>query len=255
MRALLQRASCTAVKGSHTNALIVLYCNCLDLVGFDIKIRVAAAYFSTKTYPYHIVMGMPALSPTMSSGNLASWNVQVGSHFQAGDALARIETDKASIDFEAQDDGYVAKLLVAEGTPDINVGTPILVTVEEEEHVAAFANFTVEAGASTLTPAFAEAPAAAATSSPPPPPPPAPAAIAPAPVAPPVAVPAATLPPPVAPAPVAATPPPAALPSSPPTQAPSWGQSIHRTSPIAKTLSASQKSYIDKYGSTGQIPM
>ena len=51
---------------------------------------------------------MPALSPTMETGILAEWYIGEGSEFSAGDAIAKIETDKASIDFEAQDDGYIA---------------------------------------------------------------------------------------------------------------------------------------------------
>ena len=65
--------------------------------------------------PYHLVMGLPALSPTMDSGALAEWYVQEGDSFAAGDALAKIETDKAAMDFEAQDDGFVAKILVEAG--------------------------------------------------------------------------------------------------------------------------------------------
>jgi hypothetical protein len=57
--------------------------------------------------PYHIVVGMPALSPTMETGVLAEWYLSEGSSFIAGEAIAKIETDKASIDFEAQDDGFV----------------------------------------------------------------------------------------------------------------------------------------------------
>merc|ERR1719464_1045266 len=94
--------------------------------------------------PYHIVMGMPALSPTMESGTIAKWNVAEGDSFAAGDSLAVIETDKATIDFEAQDDGVVGKLLVPEGG-EHDVGVPIVVMLEDEDDVAAFANFTPDA--------------------------------------------------------------------------------------------------------------
>ena len=87
---------------------------------------------------------MPALSPTMEAGTISSWKVGEGESFSAGDSLAEIETDKASIDFEAQDDGVVAKILVEAGGGEINVGVPILVTVEEEGDVAAFKDFVVE---------------------------------------------------------------------------------------------------------------
>lgn len=65
--------------------------------------------------PYHLVVGLPALSPTMNSGTLAEWYLQEGDSFAAGDALAKIETDKAAMDFEAQDDGFVAKILAPAG--------------------------------------------------------------------------------------------------------------------------------------------
>ena len=68
---------------------------------------------------------MPALSPTMTSGNLATWKKQVGDSIQPGDIIAEIETDKATMDFEAQEDGYLAKILVKEGTKDIQVGQVI----------------------------------------------------------------------------------------------------------------------------------
>jgi pyruvate dehydrogenase E2 component (dihydrolipoamide acetyltransferase) len=96
--------------------------------------------------PYHIVVGMPALSPTMESGTISKWNVGTGDSFSAGDSLAVIETDKATIDFEAQDDGVVAKILVPAGSGELNVGSPIMVTVDDAADVAAFENFSPEAG-------------------------------------------------------------------------------------------------------------
>ncbi len=80
----------------------------------------------------------------MESGTIASWKVKEGEPFAAGDSLAEIETDKATIDFEAQDDGVVAKILVEAGSAEIDVGVPIVVTVEEEGDVAAFKDFVVE---------------------------------------------------------------------------------------------------------------
>ena len=65
--------------------------------------------------PYHIKLAMPSLSPTMETGNLAKWNMKVGDKVSPGDILAEVETDKATVDFEMQDEGYVAKLLVPEG--------------------------------------------------------------------------------------------------------------------------------------------
>ena len=69
-------------------------------------------------------------------GNIAAWNKQEGDEIAAGDSIAEIETDKATMDWEAQDDGFVAKILVQQGTKDISVGTPVAVVVEEQDSVS-----------------------------------------------------------------------------------------------------------------------
>ena len=76
---------------------------------------------------------MPALSPTMEEGTLAKWLVKEGDTVSAGDIMAEIETDKATMEFEAVDDGIVGRILVAEGTEAVKVNTPIAVIVEEGE--------------------------------------------------------------------------------------------------------------------------
>src|SRR5690554_2435356 len=68
---------------------------------------------------------MPALSPTMEEGKLAKWHVKVGDTMSAGDVIAEIETDKATMEVEAVDEGEVAEILVAEGTEGVKVNTPI----------------------------------------------------------------------------------------------------------------------------------
>ena len=78
---------------------------------------------------------MPALSPTMEEGTLAKWLVKEGDTVAAGDIMAEIETDKATMEFEAVDEGVVGKILVAEGTEAVAVNTPIAVLVEEGEAI------------------------------------------------------------------------------------------------------------------------
>ncbi|CCH42504.1 dihydrolipoamide acetyltransferase [Wickerhamomyces ciferrii] len=87
---------------------------------------------------------MPALSPTMTQGNLAVWNKAVGDELQPGEAIAEIETDKAQMDFEFQEEGFLAKILVEAGAKDIPVNTPIAVYVEDKANVEAFKDFTAE---------------------------------------------------------------------------------------------------------------
>ena len=96
---------------------------------------------------------MPALSPTMEEGTLAKWLVKQGDRVKSGDIIAEIETDKATMEFEAVDEGIVGQILIAEGTAGVKVNTPIAVLVEEGESADA-------APAPKAAPA-AEAPAAA----------------------------------------------------------------------------------------------
>lgn len=77
----------------------------------------------------------------MSQGNVASWQVNEGAEITAGDILADIETDKATLPWENQDDGFVAKLLKPGGSKDIPVGTPLIVLVDEQSHVKDFKDF------------------------------------------------------------------------------------------------------------------
>ncbi len=76
---------------------------------------------------------MPALSPTMKEGTLAKWLVKEGDSISSGDVIAEIETDKATMEFEAVDDGSIGRILVPEGTQGIKVNTPIAVIVAEGE--------------------------------------------------------------------------------------------------------------------------
>lgn len=87
---------------------------------------------------------MPALSPTMTQGNLAVWTKKEGDQLAPGEVIAEIETDKAQMDFEFQEDGYLAKILVPEGTKDIPVNKPIAVYVEDKNDVPAFKDFKLE---------------------------------------------------------------------------------------------------------------
>ncbi|ELR05988.1 pyridoxine biosynthesis protein [Pseudogymnoascus destructans] len=79
---------------------------------------------------------MPALSPTMTEGNIATWKVKEGDSFVAGDVLLEIETDKASMDVEAQDDGIVAKIIKGDGTKGIAVGARIGVLAESGDDIS-----------------------------------------------------------------------------------------------------------------------
>ena len=79
---------------------------------------------------------MPALSPTMEKGNLAKWLKREGDKVKSGDVIAEIETDKATMEVEAADEGTLGKILVPEGTADVAVNTPIAVILSEGEDKA-----------------------------------------------------------------------------------------------------------------------
>ncbi len=108
---------------------------------------------------------MPALSPTMEEGTLAKWLVKEGDTVAAGDLLAEIETDKATMEFEAVDEGVVGKLLVAAGTEGVKVNTPIAVLLAEGESASDVAA-PKAAPVAAAAPAAAPAPAAVAASAP-----------------------------------------------------------------------------------------
>ncbi|HUI19374.1 MAG TPA: pyruvate dehydrogenase complex dihydrolipoamide acetyltransferase [Alphaproteobacteria bacterium] len=119
---------------------------------------------------------MPALSPTMTEGKLAKWLKKEGDAVKAGDVLAEIETDKATMEVEAVDEGTIGKLLVAEGSEAVKVNTPIALLLEEGEDAKALA----AAAAPAAPPKPAAAPQAPAPAAPAPAAKPAPTATVPA---------------------------------------------------------------------------
>ncbi|GAB7357743.1 hypothetical protein MBLNU459_g0398t1 [Dothideomycetes sp. NU459] len=92
--------------------------------------RAAAANHAAQSFT------MPALSPTMTEGNIAAWRVKEGDSFSAGDVLLEIETDKATMDVEAQDDGIMAKIIQADGSKAVQVGERIGVLAEPGDDIA-----------------------------------------------------------------------------------------------------------------------
>ena len=118
-----------------------------------------------------IAIKMPALSPTMEEGTLAKWLVKVGDTVSAGDIMAEIETDKATMEFEAVDEGVIAEISVAEGTEGVKVGTVIATLAEEGEDPASVKGAKADAAppaAPAAVPAAKQetAPAAAVASAP-----------------------------------------------------------------------------------------
>ncbi|HEX7108969.1 MAG TPA: pyruvate dehydrogenase complex dihydrolipoamide acetyltransferase [Aestuariivirga sp.] len=110
---------------------------------------------------------MPALSPTMEKGKLARWLKKEGDKVKSGDVLAEIETDKATMEVEAIDEGTLGKILVAEGTDDVLVNAPIAIILGEGEKLGDLPNAApAPAAKPAAAPATAAAPTAASTSAP-----------------------------------------------------------------------------------------
>jgi pyruvate dehydrogenase E2 component (dihydrolipoamide acetyltransferase) len=170
---------------------------------------------------------MPALSPTMEKGNLAKWLKKEGDKVKSGDVIAEIETDKATMEVEAVDEGTIAKILVPEGTQDVAVNDVIAVLAGDGEDVKAAAG----AGGASAPPKAAPAAEAAAAK--------------PAPT--PAAAPAPATPPTKAPAPAAAAPAPRAAASAP--QANGHGRTF--SSPLARRLAKEAGIELARVNGTG----
>jgi pyruvate dehydrogenase E2 component (dihydrolipoamide acetyltransferase) len=124
-----------------------------DLTG-PAALALSRASLSEDAAVMPIELKMPALSPTMEEGTLAKWLVKEGDEVKSGDILAEIETDKATMEFEAVDEGKIAKILVPEGTDGVKVGAPIAIMAEDGEAVSEAPK------ADTSAPAPPKAPAA-----------------------------------------------------------------------------------------------
>ena len=194
-------------------------------------------------WPSHEILPLAALSPTMERGGVANWVKKEGDEISAGDVVLELETDKATLDFEAQDDSFLAKILVEAGTSDLPVGTPLAVLVEDEDDIAAFAGATLaDFEGSSSESAVESAPAAESVSEPD-------TAAAPTPTPPPAA--------PAGPAPAVA---PTSIIPKPAGDVDSklssdrYGTSM-RTSTLSAFLLEQQAEYVARFGSTGlEVP-
>lgn len=190
--------------------------------------------------PSHNVVGMPSLSPTMTAGIIGKWLKSPGDRVNAGDSIAEIETDKASMAFEAQDEFIIAKLLVSTGV-EIAVGQPIMITVEDTSSVAAFANYLSPATAVSVEAAKPPSPVQQPVVTQVPSPVMSSALPAPAPVPVPVPVPTPTPTPVPATSPVSSSVKPVEL--SP----------AFLSSPLGTKLKKDREAYIARYGRTGHV--
>jgi pyruvate dehydrogenase E2 component (dihydrolipoamide acetyltransferase) len=182
----------------------------------------------------------------MTQGVIAEWCVKEGESIKANSVMMKVETDKATVDFEATDESVLGKILVPGG--EVTVGRVIALLVEDAAAAAAFRSLSVEAISKELgldKPPAAAGPSISSSSAPPPPPPVAPAPVAKAAPAPPAAAPKAAAAPAPAPAPA-----PAAAGGDGYAAWPAWGISLSRT-PMGKALALQQEAYEALYGFSG----
>eukprot|EP00249_Psilotum_nudum_P019632 c27350_g1_i1 orf=294-1853(+) len=107
-----------------------------------------ARFYSSGDLPPHQRLTMPSLSPTMTQGNIARWCKKEGDQVSTGDVLCEIETDKATLEMEAMEEGYLAKILCGDGSKDIPVGQAIAVMVDAQGDVTKFSDYEVSSSGS-----------------------------------------------------------------------------------------------------------
>lgn len=108
----------------------------------SLQLHPQRSFSSTADLPPHQEIGMPSLSPTMEEGNIARWVKKEGDKVHPGDVICEVETDKATVEMESMEDGYLAKIVKGDGSQGIKVGEVIAITVEEEEHIQNFKDYT-----------------------------------------------------------------------------------------------------------------
>ncbi|XP_061349335.1 dihydrolipoyllysine-residue acetyltransferase component 1 of pyruvate dehydrogenase complex, mitochondrial [Gastrolobium bilobum] len=108
-----------------------------DVTDEERKPESTSTSINASELPPHVLLEMPALSPTMNQGNIAKWRKKEGDKIEVGDILCEIETDKATLEFETLEEGYLAKILAPEGSKEVAVGQPIAITVEDASDIEA----------------------------------------------------------------------------------------------------------------------
>ncbi|XP_010062665.2 dihydrolipoyllysine-residue acetyltransferase component 2 of pyruvate dehydrogenase complex, mitochondrial [Eucalyptus grandis] len=102
-------------------------------------------FSSDSGLPPHQEIGMPSLSPTMTEGNIARWLKKEGDKMSPGEVLCEVETDKATVEMECMEEGYLAKIIKGDGSKEIKVGEVIAITVEDEEDIEKFKDYSPSA--------------------------------------------------------------------------------------------------------------
>ncbi|TVU33706.1 hypothetical protein EJB05_25539, partial [Eragrostis curvula] len=121
------------------------------------QVASARSFSSNADLPPHQEIGMPSLSPTMTEGNIAKWLKKEGDKVSPGEVLCEVETDKATVEMECMEEGYLAKIIHGDGAKEIKVGEIIAVTVEEEGDLEKFKDYKPSSSAEPAAPAESKA--------------------------------------------------------------------------------------------------
>uniref|UniRef100_A0A0D3EZJ9 Acetyltransferase component of pyruvate dehydrogenase complex n=1 Tax=Oryza barthii TaxID=65489 RepID=A0A0D3EZJ9_9ORYZ len=116
------------------------------------QVSSARSFSSSADLPPHQEIGMPSLSPTMTEGNIARWLKKEGDKVSPGEVLCEVETDKATVEMECMEEGYLAKIIHGDGAKEIKVGEIIAVTVEEEGDLEKFKDYKPSTSAAPAAP-------------------------------------------------------------------------------------------------------
>ncbi|XP_010931437.1 dihydrolipoyllysine-residue acetyltransferase component 1 of pyruvate dehydrogenase complex, mitochondrial isoform X1 [Elaeis guineensis] len=122
-------------NGTHLRPSSFALANIFSRSPLSDELLVRVRCISSTGVASHMVLEMPALSPTMNQGNIAKWRKKEGDKIDVGDVLCEIETDKATLEFESLEEGFLAKILTPEGSKDVLVGQPIAITVEDPDEI------------------------------------------------------------------------------------------------------------------------
>ncbi|EEF41039.1 dihydrolipoyllysine-residue acetyltransferase component 2 of pyruvate dehydrogenase complex, mitochondrial [Ricinus communis] len=118
------------------------------------QVQSRRGFSSDSGLPPHQEIGMPSLSPTMTEGNIARWLKKEGDKISPGEVLCEVETDKATVEMECMEEGFLAKIIKGDGSKEIKVGEVIAITVEDEEDIGKFKDYSpsVSDGAAAASP-------------------------------------------------------------------------------------------------------
>nr|AAM12967.1 dihydrolipoamide acetyltransferase [Arabidopsis thaliana] len=122
------------------------------------QMRSVRGFSSSSDLPPHQEIGMPSLSPTMAEGNIARWLKKEGDKVAPGEVLCEVETDKATVEMECMEEGFLAKIVKEEGAKEIQVGEVIAITVEDEDDIQKFKDYTPSSDTGPAAPEAKPAP-------------------------------------------------------------------------------------------------